>query len=885
MFSDIQVDENSDTSSEHVKKKKAQPDSPDSRIDSPDKIRRKDVRKKKENSVPDPKFVILKTEGVTDPISTLTPAKGVQDCCLGSVFMMEQVNKVGGGQSHVKTDPCEAELPTSSRQHSVLESLVYVQPGTDNEAVASSSVSPDGGSVATSHLDTNECDSSVEILQSRQGPADVSLPLELGLKPPLNIDEELRPGKVTKEDLLLFSGSDGDPFSEFNMFRLNDDLFNCRSTFGGIDQAIYRRTDVPFQGSPLLEEDEDDYSRFRWTGVSDFHPSVQSTIINQSTGTGPSADLSSCYAGVDSKSASEDREEPKLGHDMKQGKGSSQGMLWHRVVWEGKGYRIPSNMLERFKAVCMSQIQSKPVPEIPHLAPSNPISSPMSLSHCNSNDSIMVEGSDNLKILAEEAVRVREASVAEAKCKSDLVANLNLPLKKRKSLPSVGSATCNGKVMKSEASYPSIPMLSIAQVAGVSKSVIVMNSQYTWPNGPAAVPPVTQVTDIVASTACGAEVGTPTNYPLDMRASKQPENPHVPETAAEDQFHKTFLLPCKFCRQAGCYGGCHSVMKTGNHLKCPETEKYAGVGRGQKTIHSSIPKCVCQRANCVGKCIKVNGPSAVSDKSEKDKSHERSHKSVNGILKTRHSSSALDSICYKCQGNNCGGKCKLISGTLHEVTRVPKVTFQESKAVLKCIQCKFSGCNGKCMTSHSRCSTANSSNRKVHRCVLCKNPSCTGSCKNSGYKCSMCSSGSCEGTCCLSGRSTNNSLSTVNDFSILNSSAFIERHTKCNICRNACCGKCKNAAGFKYCPFCSADVYNGNNTNHSIRSILGSSSKTKADMTDILKRPKASSSNRRTRSSSTVSKQYAPCKNNDTQSFTVDDVKRRKKSLPKPVSR
>ncbi|XP_052128919.1 uncharacterized protein LOC113209675 isoform X2 [Frankliniella occidentalis] len=328
MFSEVQMEEKNDSVS--PKKKKLQPDSPDSRIDVIDKTRRKDNRKKKETSVPDPKFVMLKTEGAADPISASSAAKGVQDCCLGSAFMMEQVNKVGVAQTHVKVDPCESEMPTSSRQHSVLESLVYAQPGSDNEAVASSSVSPDAGSVPPSHLDTNECDSSVEILQSRQVSTDVSLPLDL--KPSLNMD-----GKVAKEDLLLFSGNDPaadeaavyDSFPEFGgMFRLNDDLFNCRS-FEGIDQSsmMYRRADVtgslPFQGSPLLEEDEDEF-KFRWTSVPDFS-NVQSTIINQSSGTGSSSDLS-CYAGVESKAAPEGSEEPKLGQDMKAGKGASQGV-------------------------------------------------------------------------------------------------------------------------------------------------------------------------------------------------------------------------------------------------------------------------------------------------------------------------------------------------------------------------------------------------------------------------------------------------------------------------------------------------------------------------------------------------------------------------------
>ncbi|KAJ1523755.1 hypothetical protein ONE63_001588 [Megalurothrips usitatus] len=338
IFSDVNVEDKSDDYPPVPVKKESQPDSPDSRINHPDKIRRKDNKKKKEESVPDPKYEMLKTEGVIDPISAASPAKGVQDCCLGSVFM-DQVAKVGGRQSHVKADPCEIELPTSSRQHSVLESLVYVPPGSDNEAVASSSVSPDGSSVPTSHLDTNECDSSVEILQSRQVSADVSLPLDL--KPALNIGEDLRTGKAAKEELLLFEGDTVaddsgafSPFADFTMFRLNDDIFNCRS-FEGMDQSsmMYRRTDVagslPFQGTPLLEEDEDDLSsKFRWSSVPDFHPSVQSTIINQSSVTGSTADYSACYAGMDSKTMPGDNEEPKLGEDMKTMKGTThQGSL------------------------------------------------------------------------------------------------------------------------------------------------------------------------------------------------------------------------------------------------------------------------------------------------------------------------------------------------------------------------------------------------------------------------------------------------------------------------------------------------------------------------------------------------------------------------------
>ncbi|XP_034232086.1 uncharacterized protein LOC117640017 isoform X3 [Thrips palmi] len=333
MFSEVHEEERNESLGDEASKKDKPHDSPDSGIDTSDRNQRKDIRKKKE-PVPVTKFVMIKTESVVDPIPASSPAKGVQDCCLGSVFMMEQVNKVGGGHGHSKADVCESELPTSSRQHSVLESLVYTQPGSDNEAVASSSVSPKAGTVQTSHLDTNECDSSVEILQSRQISTDVSLPLQL--KPSLNIDEELRSDKASKEDLLLFTGSDPvaddgggvfeSPFSDFNMFR--DDLFTCRS-FEDQPSMMYRRTDVtgslPFQGSPLLEEDEEDFRSFRWTGVPDY-ASIQSTIINQSSGTSSTSDLTSCYGGVESKTTPEDNEEPKLGHDLKSGKGSTQGL-------------------------------------------------------------------------------------------------------------------------------------------------------------------------------------------------------------------------------------------------------------------------------------------------------------------------------------------------------------------------------------------------------------------------------------------------------------------------------------------------------------------------------------------------------------------------------
>ncbi|KAK3929079.1 Titin-like protein [Frankliniella fusca] len=909
MFNEAQIEEKTDSVS--LKKKRQQPDSPDSRIDTIDKTRRKDSKKKKETSVPDPKFVMMKTEGAADPLSASSAAKGVQDCCLGSAFMMEQVNKVGVAQTHVKVDPCESEMPTSSRQHSVLEALVYVQPGSDNEAVASSSVSPDAGSVPPSHLDTNECDSSVEILQSRQVPTDVSLPLDL--KPALNMD-----GKVPKEDLLLFSGNDPaadegavyDSFSEFGMFRLNDDIFNCRS-FEGMDQTsmMYRRADVtgslPFQGSPLLEEDEDEFSKFRWSSVPDFS-SVQSTIINQSSGTGSTADLSSCYAGVDSKASPEGSEEPKLGQDVKSGKGASQGMLWQTVMMGGKVMRVRSDELARYishmraraqsrsqtqmqihtqtqaqmRTQCQTQSVSQPQPQ-PHLQlqalslsqsqtvpqpiakttssspqdqtppppppkvqlpppsphPSTPLSSPQ-----NTSSNLILEASDNLKILAEEAVRVREASVAEAKCKSDLAANLNLPLKKRKSIPPVCEVMSNGRMVNGQSSYPSAPMISIAQVQGISKSVIVMNSQYSWPSAQTAVP---------VKSNCVPSVSVSEDFrdcnPIDMSASKNHvQSVGVGGTSIRLDTH------CKHCKQTKCQGRCQDLRRRENHC--------------------------CNSHTCMGECKNVKQVS----------NYKRAVRGLNGILKTTSTPISAGMKCPACQFVNCGGRCQPSSSSFNDGMKTQKVTFQETtKTVLKCIQCKSTTCSGKCMTSHSRCSVANSNTRKMQRCALCKVSSCNGSCKSSELKCLVCLSPTCEGTCYLTGRSTNNSLSTVSDFSILNSSAFTDKKLKCHACKNNCCGRCKNATGFKYCPYCTSEMYNGSNINHSITSILGASSKSKPDVTVSAQKRKAPTSSRRTRSSAAVSKQNIPTNAtiNDTQSFTVEDSKRRKKSLPKPVAR
>ncbi|XP_034232085.1 uncharacterized protein LOC117640017 isoform X2 [Thrips palmi] len=971
MFSEVHEEERNESLGDEASKKDKPHDSPDSGIDTSDRNQRKDIRKKKE-PVPVTKFVMIKTESVVDPIPASSPAKGVQDCCLGSVFMMEQVNKVGGGHGHSKADVCESELPTSSRQHSVLESLVYTQPGSDNEAVASSSVSPKAGTVQTSHLDTNECDSSVEILQSRQISTDVSLPLQL--KPSLNIDEELRSDKASKEDLLLFTGSDPvaddgggvfeSPFSDFNMFR--DDLFTCRS-FEDQPSMMYRRTDVtgslPFQGSPLLEEDEEDFRSFRWTGVPDY-ASIQSTIINQSSGTSSTSDLTSCYGGVESKTTPEDNEEPKLGHDLKSGKGSTQGMLWHNISCGGKVLRVRSDVLARYKAAYAAHIRSRSVPpsqtaaQSPTIPPSQtaaisetvppsqtaaqsptvppsqtaaisetvppsqtaalsqtvppsqtaamsqtippsqtvalsqtippsktvavsqtvppsqsvPPSSnslpppPIAISHGNGNNSLL-EGSDNLKILAEEAVRVREASVAEAKCKSKLAANLNLPLKKRKSLASVPDlASVNSRNVNSEPSYPSAPMLSIAQVQGVSKSVIVMNSQYSWPSGRSSIPTATQVKDRATASATHED---PRDKPIDMSSNKitaKTDGPNFGNKRADNISDGSSL--CKLCKRVGCQGICQNsknvYVPSKSSVKCCGVKHCSG---SCKNVPQTVHHYTVQREVSVTNKVKT----------------ESSNK-PNGILKTRPGVV----FCQHCNNVKCDGRCKLNKSS-SEGVKNQRVHFNSpSKAVLKCFQCKSPGCNGKCMTSHSRCSTAAPSNRKTARCGLCKIPSCNGLCKTTASKCSICFSENCEGTCYLTGRSTNNSLSTVNDFSVLNSHVFADKQPKCLVCAKTCCGKCKSASatGFKYCPYCFPDVYKGTSLSHSVKSILGTSAKPKPEVAlSTPKRAKASAASRRTRSSSTLPRQYTAAAGSDAQSFTVDDVKRRKKSVQKPVAR
>lgn len=918
MFKGIHCEDQSENL-DSLRKKKQQPDSPDSRVDATDRIRRKDNRKKKENTVPDPKYVMLKTDGVADPIPAPSPAKGVQDCCLGSVFMMEPVNKVGGGQNPVKADPCEAELPTSSRQHSVLESLVYVQPGSDNEAVASSSVSPDAGSVPTSHLDTNECDSSVEILQSRQVPADVSLPLEL--KPDLNMDEDLRGGKVQKQDLLLFSEGDPvaddgggcfeSPFSDFNMFRLNDDLFPCRNAFEGMDQPsmMYRRADVtgslPFQGSPLLEEDEDEFGRvFRWSSVPDYHPSVQSTIINQSSGSCSTSELSSCYPSVDSKGTQEESEEPKLGQDMKEGKGTNQGMLWHTVMWGDKVMRVSADVLARYRAYS-SHMRSRSVSHsLSHSQPepNSVIShSTMSSPNANGNNSIL-EGSDNLKILADEAVRVREASVAEAKSKSDLAANLNLPLKKRKSLPPVGNLTSSSGnvVIDGTPSYSSAPMLSIAQVQGMSKSVIVMNSQYSWQNNQTLQLPAAHMKNHNVTAVQPTEDSNTFNKPIDMSSGKKPVYSHslaaadAGKATPAESFSSTFY--CKRCRIKGCLGHCRSSsnQQVKTALKCCKSEDCSGMCKSGKQIIPNYnspmkaTKCtVCGNAICNGKCNGYQIGAATPDKSFKNKALDRTSKVPNGVQKTRHTSGASGSKCSMCQVTTCDGQCK-INSSCNVKMKNHMIAHQDSagNTVLKCFQCKLLGCNGKCMTSHSRCSTSSSGGRKSLRCAFCSVPSCSGTCKTSVTKCTSCFSGNCEGTCHLTGRSTNNSLSTVNDFRILNSSAFVDKHAKCGVCRNVCCGRCKTVSGFKHCPYCIVPVFNGNNINHSIKSILGAGLKSELDLNSELphKKAKTSTSGRRTRSSAST-KQNNSAANSNKQTFSVEDVKRRKKSLSKPVPR
>ena len=880
--------------------KKKKPESPDSRVDVSQKNRKKEIRKKKDNSVPDPKFVILKTDTLTDPISTPSPAKGVQDRCLGSVFMMEQVNKVGGRQNHVKADPCEAELPTSSRQHSVLESLVYAQPGSDNEAVASSTVSPDAGSVPTSRLDTNECDSSVEILQSRQGSADVSLPLEL--KPDLNID-----GKVQKEDLLLFSEGDpvaedgggcfGSPFSDFN-FRLNEDLFSCRNAFEGMDQSsmMYRRADVtgslPFQGSPLLEEDEDEFGRvFRWSSVPDYHPSVQSTIINQSSGTSSNSELSSCYPGVDSKGVPEESEEPKLGHDVKQGKQASQGMLLHTVMWGGKPIQVTSETLARYRAY-ISYMKSRSLSHPLSQSLSEPNSVPpqtsMSSPQTSSSNSIL-EGSDNLKILADEAVRVREASVAEAKSKSDLAANLNLPLKKRKSLPSVNDLG-GSKLNNRTPSYSSAPMLSIAQVQA-NKSVIVMNSQYSWQNNQTIQPSTSLLKTKSATVVRPVEDNNLSNKPVDMSSMKKRVHFECVESGSQGikaiASGNVRYVICKQCKSTRCYcksdSSVHEVAKS--LPRCCEVEDCRGMCKSRKvsypnhSLSMKAPQCsVCGSTACQGKC-QINPATEVN--AFKSKSSDRNLKVANGIQKTRPASG---SKCSMCRLLTCEGQCKTSTSSN---ARMKAQTFTpQNVQVLKCIQCKSLDCNGKCMTSHSRCSTVGG--RKSQRCALCGASPCIGSCRTSGSKCASCLSGNCEGSCRLTGRSTNNSLSTVNDFSILNSSAFNDKNPKCYLCKNVCCGRCKSVSGFKSCPYCTA-ACNGNNIDHSIRSILGAGSKSKAEIdmkVEVLqpKKGKTSTSGRRTRSSPAV-KQSNTSGSNSMQTFSVEDIKRRKKSLSKPVPR
>lgn len=470
----------------------------------------------------------------------------------------------------------------------------------------------------------------------------------------------------------------------------------------------------------------------------------------------------------------------------------------------------------------------------------------------------MLEGSDALKILAEEAVRVREASVAEAKCKSDLAANLNLPLKKRKSIPPVCDVVrSNGKMVNGESSYPSAPMISIAQVQGISKSVIVMNSQYSWPSGQSTMPVKT-----VSALSVSASEDSRDCKPLDMSASKKHVSVQNVGAGAPTNFSSRFDTHCKICRQSKCQGKCQDFKK--RDTRC------------------------CNVINCGGKCKNVKQSFPYCKSSDKSKAQDLQRRTVNGILKATSVSLSTGMKCPVCQVVNCGGRCQTTTSSSNSV-RVQKVIVQEAaKTVLKCIQCKSIACSGKCMTSHSRCSVASSSSRKVQRCVLCKIPSCNGSCKSTELKCSVCLSSSCEGTCYQTGRSTNNSLSTVNDFSILNSSAFTDKQSKCHACKNHCCGKCKNATGFKYCPYCTTDMYNSSNIDHSIRSILGPSSKSKADAAVSAPKRKAPASSRRTRSSASLSKQYSSATiatSHDTQSFSVDDVKRRKKSLPKPVAR